>query len=85
MTTTNIVRKLGRAAIVPVAAAALVFGGGGIGAADAAPRAQAQNEECEADRSNHLLGGLLTGPLTFVSNLLPFTIAGEQYPVCDED
>ncbi len=28
-------------------------------------------------------GDLLTGPLTFVSDLLPFTIAGEQYPVCE--
>jgi len=35
--------------------------------------------------ANHLLGGLLTDPLTFVSDLIPFTIAGEQFPVCDED
>lgn len=45
--------------------------------------AQSDEPECEADRSDHLLGGLLTGPLTAVSDLLPFTIAGEQYPVCD--
>lgn len=45
--------------------------------------AQESDEDCQADRSNHLLGGLLTDELTFLSDLLPFTIAGEQYPVCE--
>lgn len=65
---------------VAVAGVALTLAIGGDQAAGAQEPA---GQECQADRSNHLLGGLLTGPLTFVSDLLPFTIAGEQFPVCE--
>ena len=54
-----------------------------IGGGQAAGAQEPGEPECLADRPDHLLGGLLTGPLTFVSNLLPFTIAGEQFPVCE--
>lgn len=86
---TTISRKLAKGLFVSAAAATLAFGTAAGGASDASAGplfgGRQAEEECEADRSNHLLGGLLTGPLTFVSDLLPFTIAGEQYPVCDEE
>ena len=76
--------RLSRVVAVPALAGALLIGGMQATAAQSGP-APAQAETCEADRSDHLLGGLLTGPLTAISDLLPFTIAGEQYPVCDEE
>lgn len=73
----GILRRAASAAAVSGIALSLL-----VGAAQGAA-AQSEEPECEADRSNHLRGGLLTGPLTAVSALLPFTIAGEQHPVCD--
>ncbi len=67
---------------VAVAGVALTLAIGG-GQAASAQEPAGQEQECQADRSDHLLGGLLTGPLTFVSDVLPFTIAGEQFPVCE--
>ncbi|MGH2533824.1 MAG: hypothetical protein ACRDJW_16145 [Thermomicrobiales bacterium] len=79
---TTIAGGMAKRLIAASLAATLLLGGAtGVGTAFAADEA----EECEADRSNHLLGGLLTGPLTFISDLLPFTIAGEQHPVCEDD
>lgn len=77
-------RRIATGLIIPALAAALAFGGLAADIAAAPRAAQGTGEECQADRSNHLFGGLLTGPLRFVDSLLPFTIAGEQYPVCDE-
>lgn len=87
---TTRIRKLGKGLFVSATAATLAFGAaaGAAGTASAGPLFGGNDdavEECEADRSDHLLGGLLTEPLTFVSDLLPFTIAGEQYPVCEDE
>lgn len=87
---TTIGKKLGKGIFVSAAAATLAFGALGAGVSDASAfplfgSNDDEAEECEADRSNHLLGGLLTDELTFVSDLLPFTIAGEQFPVCDDE
>ncbi len=84
-------RELGKGLFVSAAAATLASGAaaGGVSDASAGPLFggyQVNDEdECEADRSNHLLGGLLTDPLTLVADLLPFTLFGEQVPVCDEE
>ena len=76
--------RLSRVIAGPALAGALLIGGVQVTAAqsDVIP---GQAETCQADRSDHLFGGQLTGPLTAISDQLPFTIAGEQYPVCDEE
>jgi len=74
----TMIRRATQFAVVAGVALTLAIGSG-----QAAGAQVSGGDECQADRSNHLFGGPLTGPLTFVSDLLPFTIAGEQYPVCD--
>ncbi len=78
-TETSMIRRVAQLAAVAGVALTLAIGSGQAAGA----QETGAEEECQADRSDHLFGGLLTGPLTFVSDILPFTIAGEQYPVCD--
>lgn len=76
---TSFARRLRTLTITTGVAMSMIIGAGA--ASDVV--AQDTDEDCQADRSNHLLGGLLTDELTFLSDLLPFTVAGEQYPVCE--